>query len=221
MSHKVKKLIKECDLTSELWRRARWSPDFPSFRKLENIPVFVYGQEMTGRLDHNIVKESQSLGMGYTVSSTFLMEQTQGKGCPRMPIAFKTFSGGKNFGKILGEIYLVSPEVLLTLDEFHRNNDVFKREKTYVFLMDQVTPTKSKFCPNIKCWTYFGETGFWEDYTTGKCTSSKLRGHDIYDWKMQGSTSFETESFVPDFLKPTTTMMRDWEDPNIVDPLPF
>lgn len=185
---------KDCYLTDELFdRRNPETPDYLDFKNLRNIPIFVYGSEMTGGKLHRFLQndiEAIFLGDGRTATASYVMEKAEWDG----PVVFNTVA--QNSFRVYGEVYLVSPKTILNLDKLNANNEIMRREKRFIWLMEQGIKGKANLHPALKCWMYTGIENYWEDQTTHRMETKKgYAGESAYEWK----TDFQFE--IPEFLK--------------------
>lgn len=185
---------KDCYLTDELYdRRNHETPDFLDLKRQTNIPVFLYGPEkIGGKLNRFIQSDTKAvfLGEGRTATQSYVMERAEWDG----PVVFNTVA--QNSFRVYGEVYLVSPKTILNLDKLNANNEMTRREKKFVWLMEQGVKGKPKLHPALKCWMYCGREDYWEDQTTQRMGTIKgFNGETAYEWKTDDQ--FE----IPDFLQ--------------------
>jgi hypothetical protein len=189
------KYQKDCYLTDELFERVNdTTPDWLDIKRVENIPVFVVGQERPGGRHFPILKDSIWLGEGRTVTHSYLMERSEYDG----PVVWHCPKTTMNTHMLHGDIFLVNAKVILNLDFVNANSEMTRREKNFVWLYDQ--PLKGKegksFRPSLKCWMWVGREQFWEDQTTLRMATKKTEaGHEYFEW-----LNFE-QFEIPDFLK--------------------
>lgn len=185
---------KDCYLTDELFtRRNSESPDFLELKAFENIPIFVYGPEMTGgKLNKFVTSDPSTIFLGEAKSCTesYVMEKADWDG----PVLFKS-GAVQNSRRVYGEVYLVSPRVILNLDKLNANQEVTKREKFYFWLMEQTVKDKPNLHPALKCWVYLADWDYWETQQTVSMETKKSGKEEYYEWT--NDEQFE----IPAFLK--------------------
>lgn len=160
--------VRECDLTDQLLLRDNdHTPDWLDLKLETYIPIFVYGTLKKGGILHKHIAGFPSLGAGFTVSSTFIMRDVEGKfpsvvdGDPKN----KTFSG-----RVVGEVFMVSPITILELDTAESNGEMFHRRQHWIMLLNQEYRTKTgKSRPSIKSWMYIGDPDFMETVSSSIC----------------------------------------------------
>lgn len=167
----------------------RWNertPDYPE-RKLEGyVPVFVYGSLREGFMNHHILKGMPFLGRAHTTIEKFEMREASGGAFPVVFEREPKIKKKRNpvVGKIYGEVYVVDPKTLCTLDRLENNGRMYQRSLQYVFLQQQRLRMNSTISPSIKCWMYLGVPEFWSR-NGGAVESVKPKmsnGVQFYDW---------------------------------------
>lgn len=155
-------MTKVC-IIDELLMRKRFSPDFGNVRNREDILLFVYDEFQRQGSMNPVLSESKFLGQGRTAANNFQMKN----GRHNVPVVLSNNSkGDSNKGFIRGEVYAVPPETLLQVDKMNSNTVRFRRQKKYIFLLDQEYQTKKgNKRPSVECFMYLGVPEFWENQT--------------------------------------------------------
>lgn len=155
-------------ILSSLRSRLEYSPDFRDFTYENYIPVFLYNYLQTGNAENmSVLENSPFLGVGKTIHSGFVMKNTV------FPVVFEDRNKTSSVnGHIHGEVYLVTPEVLLNIDYVLKNTKLTERKKIQIICMDQKIKTKKDtFNATLPCWTYFGKVSYWEHQQIGLMAS--------------------------------------------------
>jgi len=193
MSHMNTAYQKDCYLTDELFERENeTSPDFLDFKNLQNIPVFVYDDCMVGYKNHKLLKDSVYLGESWTSTQSFVMERSD----IDSPVVFHYNGPGVSTKRVYGEVFLLTPKQLLSLDFHMANNELYKREKRFVCLLEQKIKDNVRMKPSLKCWMYLGNPDFWEDRQTVRMSPKETNNQSVWMWTR---STFEDE--IPNFLK--------------------
>lgn len=161
MSKKIKGPI------SELQHRLDYSPDFGELRMYKSIPLFVYDDFKKGhRGNEYFIGRAKYLGRGRTCTNRYRMKLFQKE---NVPILFDDESALSGF--TVGEVYAVTPEVMLDVDQELAQGMCMKRTQRNIFLLDQESPVRSKknFYPSLKCHVYLGIEEYWDDMATFPC----------------------------------------------------
>ena len=148
-------------IVDELLLRKKYTPDFGELRLYENILVFVYDELKVDGFQSSILSESKFLGEARTMHNSFLMKSSSTN-----PVVFVNNKPKDiNKGYIRGEVYAVPPETLLQLDKAKFNGFLYRRQKKYIFLMDQEYQTKQgNKRPSVEAFMYLGIPEYWESY---------------------------------------------------------
>lgn len=120
------------------------------------LPLFVTGQEQTGRSHHKLLKDSPRYGVGFTCSETYTLNMHKQK---LYPVSLYEADGDMS-GRLFGELYLVSPEIIFKLDEMYMNGIYFRRHKRGISFYDPQSPD-----PRVRkiamVWMYLGCPDYW------------------------------------------------------------
>lgn len=158
--------IKDYCITDELLERNQdTTPDFLDLKMQDYHAVFVYGSLQKGGPMHEKLSSCPCLGDAYTATQTFEMFNVVSEGM-EFPVSFSRKQVTKKTGAICGEVYVVPPLLFLDLDYIEGNTKMYRREKKFVFLPDQMFKTKDGAWsyPAVKAWVYLGITDYWERY---------------------------------------------------------
>lgn len=156
---------KECDVLAELReRKTKYSPNWLIEKHQEWHPLFVYGTLRSGGRHHKLLSGSKFLGAAWTSTIGWTLYESMAK----EPLAKRCNTNNMNAYRIFGEVYMISPKTLLSIDVFFKNGEVHDRVKTFAFLGDQCYETKSgPKRPSIKCNIYEYNTEFWKGVYLG------------------------------------------------------
>lgn len=146
---------KKVDIIETMYERQKYSPDFYKLRRYKNILIFVYDRFMSD--GNSSMEGAKYLGRGVTSHDMFTM-----KGF-RFPILFNnTRKESPLRGRVKGEVYAISPEMLLTLDKHKKNGVLVERVKRPIILKDQTVGKENKKHPTVICYTFIGIDSMWE-----------------------------------------------------------
>lgn len=150
---------REIHLVREMKRREKYTPDFSKLRHQKNILVFVYDEFKT-RGDKSLhLATSKYLGMATSASDLYTL-----KGA-RFPVLLDNNKKSDKFrGRIRGEVYSVSPDILQKIDQLKYNGNLFKRQQRNFFLTEQSYKSKDGTrIPSVRAWCYIGNPDTWHD----------------------------------------------------------
>lgn len=174
------------NLLEQLGERAQNTPDFLELKNHEDIPVFVYGTLKEGMRNHHIIQGRPFLGKAKTTQSRFEMKQAQHSGFPVvMDVGVKASFNGR----IYGEVFVVKPKDMLTLDRLEDNGGMYIRKLTYVTLLDQQMNLRTGVKnPVIQAWVYVGNPKVWGNrsdvYRCSYVTAAKDKEpENRFEWK--------------------------------------
>jgi gamma-glutamylcyclotransferase (GGCT)/AIG2-like uncharacterized protein YtfP len=127
-------------LFDELKRRRFFSPDYKFYRYYRTQLLFVYDNLRYGGSDYtNYLKDAKWLGKACTCTDNYVMETvvvTSKSGTRRkVPVVYP--EAGATSANIHGDMFLVSPEHLLAIDDFMLNDGILDRQQQKFFLLDQ------------------------------------------------------------------------------------
>lgn len=170
----------EVNLLEQLSKRQnKTTPDFISLRLQNEIPVFVYGTLKQGGMYHEILKHAAYLGRGLTADSRYVMDETSS-----FPVVWDVPADNKDLkdrrGKVVGEVYMVDPLIMLRLDQLEGNGTMYTRRQSWIKMMDQ---QNSGVIPTIAAWMYCGNPSYFRDKRyLNKVTATWDGRHRRYDW---------------------------------------
>lgn len=177
-------------LFDELRRRRDLTPDFPNFRNQVRVPVMVYGDLVRGKRHHHLIRMGTFHGKVNTFNSEMAIKRLDPELKNKNGMKYSTTvaaveshfipkSGQKDKGKVRGELYTVSPETILELDEHYLLEGTMERIKKHVWLEEALLeskPTelvsedgeiysKSTLLPkaSLEVFMYVGNSDIWSD----------------------------------------------------------
>lgn len=138
-----------------------YTPDTPKLFTKEWHPVFVYGTLRKGFCRHPFLEDAPFVGTGFTRSLNFRMwnlkaRRNKGSNMPNYPVILPTIEAS-NEGHIYGEVYLVHPKTLRTLDYIESNGIQYRRIYRVINLNAAQDGKKV-----LTCWMYQGEPAAWK-----------------------------------------------------------
>jgi gamma-glutamylcyclotransferase (GGCT)/AIG2-like uncharacterized protein YtfP len=167
-------------------RQTRTTPDFIDLKLQNEIPVFVYGTLKQGGLYHEILQHAAYLGRGITADSRYVMDETSS-----FPVVFDVPADDKTLkdrrGKIVGEVYIVDPLIMLRLDQLEGNGSMYTRRQSWIKMMDQ---QNSGVIPTIGAWMYCGNRKYFDKDYLHKVTATWDGRHRRYDWDCTETTVY-------------------------------
>lgn len=148
-------------LLADLEARQFHTPDFNSFKNKEVITLFVYDKYRFGFPDcDKHLHGAQYLGTAMTAVDTYIMKE-----CVADRWNPKVFWGNpkaQQTARVKGDLFRVSPQHLLYLDNELENNMSVFRVQTFVGALDQEIPSHKGFfkgVPSIRAYIYMGMQG--------------------------------------------------------------
>lgn len=151
----------EVRIASVLHRRFNHNtPDYLDRKAEHDIPVFLYNGFQVGGKYYSVIEGADYLGKCRTCVENFAMKEDL---LLRQPVAFKV--DPKSVlpkGKLGGELHIIDPIQLLTLDRMMDNNKMFKRMQTWLWMDEQKNPLVKGRC-SVKAWIYLGCDQYWRD----------------------------------------------------------
>lgn len=134
-------------------RKNETTPDYLKLKLQKHYPVFVYGNLKSGGLYSALLKDSPFLGEGITNNISYQMSYFEG--LFNQPILKRIVPSSINAARVMGEVYVVTPEQILEIDAALEHTQMFVRENAFVKLRDQTYMTKEgEKNPTIKCIVY-------------------------------------------------------------------
>lgn len=135
-----------------------FSPDIHEIQHtFTHVPVFVYGTEKFKFSDFQVMDNMPRLGIGCTTASRYEMYMAPFLG----PIVMTSIAPAA--GKIFGEVFLVTPQVLFWLDDFHQNDAYNRRKEEYIrYYPANQQSEKEKDWYISKCWMYQAVPHMWK-----------------------------------------------------------
>lgn len=152
-------------------RRTPRTPDFLELKSEHHIPVFVYGTLKSGHINHEIIRGASFLGRGRTIAGDFDLRSPNHNA---FPVAFRKSIlrvPREVLGKVTGELWVVNPKDMLSIDALENNGTMFVREKVWVVCRDQeIKGATSKLSrPTVQAWMYVAVEDYWKDQVTQRC----------------------------------------------------
>lgn len=149
---------KDIEVIKQLFKRERWSPDFKKLKLNKNILLFVCDELVYLGNQHKHISGSKYLGKAMSMHDSYALRGT------KFAILQDHVTSKSERAKIKGEIYCVSPETMLLIDNLKFNGVMTQREQRTFFLKDQNYPTKQgKRVPSIKAWVYLAKKECWNN----------------------------------------------------------
>jgi gamma-glutamylcyclotransferase (GGCT)/AIG2-like uncharacterized protein YtfP len=157
-----------------------YTPDMWQLQQKVNHHVFLYGDTMEGHRNHyKYISNSPFLGIAYTVPHSFIMWK-KAIGEESFPLVLQGVSHpAVKPNRVRGELYDLSPQQVIKLDEYMLNTVQFNRVRLKVVVPhtrivrfdpehgeSRLVETKGIY-PPVECWMYVGRTDYWEDLLDG------------------------------------------------------
>lgn len=172
-------------IISNLQRRGERTPDINELKFYKKIPFFAYGLDKTHGSDASLLENAEYLGRAHTLSANFVMRENS-----YFPIVAPVENLHASRGHIRGEMYNVTVEHLIALDNANTNTRIFHRVKNRFLLEDQF-PEELKTFKDLKFihgYMYIGDTKWWEKSNIKIRPRTAYPGHDkladkqFYEW---------------------------------------
>lgn len=139
---------------------AYYTPDTPVIFNHDWHPLFVYGTLKKGFIRHEVLTSALFVGTGFTRGTGFAMYETTQR--DPYPVALPATT--ETPGAIYGEVYLVSPDVLRTLDFIEYNGVQYGRSYRVVDINNKKSETKV----SMPMWIYLSDREVWKEAITKK-----------------------------------------------------
>lgn len=140
-----------------------YTPDMHDIcKKYRYVPVFLYCTHKFQFSDYGVLGSCPRFGVGMTQSANYMM-YIYNSG---LPVVLPRIDV-RNSGRIQGEIFLVTPDILFKLDKEFQNTVFFKRHQRTI--MWKPPEQKEDRYQMSDCFMYIGSVNKWEDdIKTGK-----------------------------------------------------
>lgn len=142
-----------------------YTPDLPDIYRSESHYMFLADNLQQGKARHKFLSEQEDydyIGKAFTKSATYGIMMLQSPIEPINPLYFEVVPN-REAAFIYGELYEVSPDVLIDLDYHQGNNLMTKRQKIKV-----VTRHRNA---EVDAWTYLADV----DYFTEPRMADRLK----------------------------------------------
>lgn len=169
--------------------KTKYTPDIASLQMKKEVFVFVYNELMSDHSPHHkFFGDSPFQGKGYTLDSYSMWKKNLGN--ESFPIALKGLTQGPGqtrissrklrdinpaytsdvkLGHIKGEVYKVTPDQVIQLDERSENTVQFNRVQTQIVIPhyvcdvvgDKIIPKATTFIRHA--YMYLGNLNYWHD----------------------------------------------------------
>jgi hypothetical protein len=165
------------------------TPDLPYLQShFQFIPLFVYANERKNFSEQMYTRGYQMVGRGVTADKSFLMFRDTRFHCP---LVFDVPTA-PTANRIFGEVYLVSPETILSLDATYERGYCSRRQQVRIEYTNPTDTIKKVYASYATMYTY--DWSVFEDriknkdlqlhnmfveQTTGKCAYMWLFGDDL------------------------------------------
>ena len=154
-----------------LEERLKFSPDFYKIRQNDEVPLFVYDHMKQGGARHTVLlKGANYYGTAHTVQKGFRMYKPSKRRMELLP--FEVPEGKDNmYASVRGELYGVSPEHIIDIDEYMRNTMAYERKYKLV-VCEQQAPYqelgwKTRNCAVEKAFMYVARKEYWSAEVAG------------------------------------------------------
>jgi gamma-glutamylcyclotransferase (GGCT)/AIG2-like uncharacterized protein YtfP len=156
---------------AEAERKAMFTPDIEKVQSQRAHNVFVYNECIRGLPKHTVLGLSAVFnGAAYTEGSDYVLYKKM-LGKETYPISFQIrkdqVMGMSSLigdpGQIMGEIYTIRPEALISLDNYMLNTVQFERKRVKVLRPFHPTAGAELEIHAIEMWMYVGIFDFWQD----------------------------------------------------------
>lgn len=147
------------------------TPDLPFLNRLyDEIPLFVYGTDKHGFSEAHYLEKAKLMGEGRTSDQSFFMVISEAD----HPVALRKYRNGPKTGAIMGQLWVVSPELLATMDMRYCNTLLFTRHRQMIRwtrLADQ--HAHRKMTHFTEAYMYTGRDEHWTDERLAKLKLAK------------------------------------------------
>ena len=167
------------DRTDPMWtkfreeadRKAMFTPDIADIQDQYAHNIFIYNECMRGNPQHNVLGEASLFGgLAYTESSDFVL-YTKKLGRETYPFALPITDDHKmgrssligDPGQIMGEVYSIRPDALISLDNYMLNTVQFERKRVKVVRPYHPDEKSALEVHTTEVWMYIGSYEFWKD----------------------------------------------------------
>jgi len=137
---------------------SQFSPDMTFLDRLyDKVPIFMYGCERTGFSDEVVTSKADSIGFGFTAHPVFNMWISKDHG----PIAM-TNPTSPDSSRIYGELFLIRPQDLMTVDMRFTNRVLFNRRIIHIrwYPVTHKSVKEKQWCES-DVYMYTGEWEYW------------------------------------------------------------
>lgn len=151
------------------------TPDLSELQQYKRIPVFVYNELQNGQPQNIRLKDCEYGGYGYTESSDFVMyKKLLGKETfPfAMPISEDQKTGTASPsptsylgdpGQIMGEIYRLTPQQVVEIDNYMLNTVYYERRRTDILVPVRANDSDEFKIMKVNAFIHVGKSEFWND----------------------------------------------------------
>lgn len=206
---------KELELFTKLEERRFRTPDFHYLRFRKEIPLFVYDGLKKYGGEEDLMAKALYLGKAMTLTTGFEMTIVKEHSIypaqsSSYPIVFPRKEGGH---AIRGEVYLVSPQHILTIDKAMEHSIYTRRQFTKVYCEDQTycDDLKKNRLPHalnkiwLSAYMYVGEADMFKGFhkthrppVKRSNPTNSLEHREFYEYEAWESNSFMQSAWWPD-----------------------
>lgn len=199
MSPRDRQPIRSIALFEELHRRKQMTPDVSDLCGLEEHLVFIYDEYKRGFALHEYLNGAKYLGSARTIDNSFQLMVTPSGSLPILLSGDHLKTENKaNYHSCKGEVYALTVNQMILLDQIHENTRLFERQQKYCVLEDQVSPFKVDPASGQKpplarqCHVYIGIPQVWEHCQLHFATKSHTNSRTFWDWKKNPVNKYAT-----------------------------
>lgn len=152
---------------SELKERQERTPDFYKLRMHKLVPIFVVDMMKRGGGRASFIRGARYFGNAHTVQSSWRIFGSEKRKSDYVPLQFTDPDSKNVTASMRGELYGVSPEHILELDDFYKNGTAFNRIPLMVVAEEQTPISDKRYTWKnravISAYVYVGIKDYWKD----------------------------------------------------------
>lgn len=190
--------------------RSTYTPDAIKMRLKDNILLFAYDSMKQGGFNNFYTRTCKYLGLGRTASNYLTLKKTNRNDV----VAFNIDTKKEKGGFILGEVYVITPNMLFELDESKNNGLTYLRQEKHILLLDQSYEGKDeKKHPYVSCVIYIGNRKIWpyDKMNFEMCTVSN-KNNRVYN--------YNARNYMSDHTYGQGSLLKDDDDGNWFKDIP-
>lgn len=199
------------DTIKLLSNRGVTTPDFSEFKKKENVLLFVYDSYKTTEKDYKFLKKhSKYLGEARSAVDCYNLKSVNDD---KVILFDEQGQFSYRRGYIRGEVFAVSPEVIVLMDEIMSNKMVYDRVRRNFLLQEQEVGIHRIQRPYSSAFVYLGRHEFWDGMVLKPSSSymveNKRRGQDRFFDFMGKRPIIEEKKEIPNYVDVKYPLLND------------